>query len=261
MQLDDNGFIVTEYVCIPDENSVEQIKNMWKLGKIDVVNVKAKPYNIKDKSLTNITKYLFYIELENSYNESMKKSFRLLQNFDLKNNEFDNPNVYLGDVNYPENSYNAIKGDKERSYIYHVLIDTRCPNFERAMVRIRESVFYINEYVYGDMDSNKIVVLLNSTSKKRVELCVEGRFDELFKEKEYYPLVKRPHILLTYFDISLNELKYYFTKESKVLVGLTKLEIPLCEADRLIKEFNIDDEQTKRFLYQKHGYPQADILN
>ena len=181
MQLDDNGYVVEDYIHIPEENSVEQIKNLWKIGKIDTVNVKAKPYNIKDKSLTNITKYLFYIELENSYNESLKKAFRQLQNFDLVNNEYDNPNVYLGDVNHPENSYNAIKNDKDKSYIYHVVLDTRCPNFEKAITRIRESVFYINEYIYKDLETDKVVVLITSISKKRIELCVEGMFEQLFK--------------------------------------------------------------------------------
>lgn len=252
-----NELVVTDYLNIDKIYNVRNLQVYYLQGRIKKLTPK---YNIKDRSLTHLTKYLFYIQLENYYDENCKKAFELLQNMDIRNTSYENPNVYIDDVNNTSYDYKEVIKDPNKSFVFHVLIDVNAPQFGNAIELLRKSSFYLNDYVYKSLSTNKIVVQLYCPSRQRVLYYLRGEYDKLFKERNYENLTNSFDILTSYFNVDLLNEDYKFTKESAVLLGLVKESINPGEAEKIIKEFNIDDEKTIKFLYEKHGYCEAEVL-
>lgn len=216
-------------------------------------------YCIEDKNITNLAKYLFYIELEMYYDLHLKKGMYALQNLNPHKYKYENPNIFIGDSNRADYNYETSR-DGDEPYLYHVLVDTNCEFFEKAMNNIRKSSFYKDEYIYKDLSTGKIVVRIYAFSKERINKCVRGDYSDLFKESNYKAL-KNPNIFYTYFNINFNTKRVTFKKESAILVGAVKNKRESTEADRLIESLGIDDDDIKTLLYNRHGHPKAELLN
>ena len=79
------------------------------------------------------------------------------------------------------------------------------------------------------------------------------KFANLFLEGNRAILTCREATAVTYFDVDTQNAKLVFKRESAVLFGVESLDVINGEAERIIKEFNIDCQKTIDFLYDKHG--------
>ena len=249
-----------EIVFIPEENSVQSIKTKYSLGKLPMKTYLERRYNITEKGLNQTTVYLFYVEAEMYYDKFMLDALYLLQRGNSATPKFSLPQIYLEDENKEDYSHEDVIKNKDKPYLYHVMIDMACPNFEKAIALMRKSPFYVNDYFHIDLTTEKVVVQIIAISKNRINLFNEGKFSQLFSENDYSPLTVKPYTLLTYFNTNLVTGKYYFNDFSAVLVGLKKEKRPACQADVIIEQLGIDDKSVIKLLYERHGFPQVDKI-
>lgn len=215
-------------------------------------------FDVSSDEMTNIGKYVFFIELHMYYDQELIGGILMLSpSFKGAGDEI---NVFLGDVDREDYDVKKIQKDKSLQYEYHLLIDTNVTYFEKGMKRVRKSPFYVGEYIYKDISTDKIVVIIKSMCRKHIDLCIEGKFSEIFSENNYEALTCRLSIVTNYFDLDFKNKTYYFTNESAVLCGLKKVDFPSSEADRIIKEFRIDCPKTIAVLHERYGYPEPEIL-
>jgi hypothetical protein len=254
MEINYKNLNVLDYVSIDKRNKPESIIKSYNSAKKIIGPV----YNITDEGLTNLTKYCFYIELEIFGDENLIQGFRMLQTFD--NDKCENPNVFIADIDRNDYCLKEIENDVNKPYIYHVLIDTNNPNYAKAMTKIRKSWLFKGEYIYQDVSTEKIVVLLHACSKKRIEQCRMQNFSELFSERNSEILTSRDALAVTYFEVDTINVEYRFTEASAVLAGIITPNVISCEAERLIEELGIDCPKTIALLYERHGYPDHEIL-
>ena len=250
---------IAEYLNVPENLNPKSVNISYLEKKIRSIQPK---YNIGDGTLTRLTRYVFYIELEMYYNDSLREAFKMLQNFFFdKKATWKNPNVFIGDKNRTDYSYHEVSKDIDKDYVYHVLIDTSCPRFEKAIAMIRRSKFYLDDYIYKDLDSNKIVVRLRSICKSHINKCIRGEFSKIFEEKEYAPLTRNIDIFLSYFKPDLSQNVYKFTEESAVLLGVYIPDIPMSEAEYWIIRLGLDTDDLKEEVYKKHGNGVPELLD
>ena len=247
MEINYETLNVLEYGDINKSNTAEEIIKRYNSRKKLITPV----YNIRQEGLTNLTKYLFYPELELFTDENLISGFRLLQEFD--NDEYENPNVFIGDANRTDYNHLEIANNPEKSFTYHVLIDVNATNFEKAMTKIRKSAFYKGEYIYQSIATDKIVVLIYSVCKEFVLRCSKGDINNLFLEGNRIVLSAREGIVVTYFKVDQINKRLVFTEESAALFSVIKPELKLGEADALIESLKIDCPKTIAILYERHG--------
>lgn len=215
-------------------------------------------FDISNEEMTNIGKYVFFVELHMYYDQELIEGVLMLSpSYKGAGEEI---NVFLGDVDRDDYDVKKIQKDKSLQYEYHLLIDTNVTYFEKGMKRLRKSPFYIGEYIYKDVSTDKIVVIIRSMCRKHIDLCIAGKFSEIFSENDYEALTCRLSIVTNYFELDFKNKTYHFTDESAVLCGLKKVDFPTSEADRIIKEFKIDCPKTIAVLHERHGYAEPEIL-
>ncbi len=237
---------VNEYVSVPDKYSYDNIAHMYYTGKIPKLSAY---YNVNEHYMTRTSRYLFYVELELYYDEFLKRAIRNLQT-NTKIENYEAPNAYLDDDNNNYDFERAFTGNGE-SYIYHIKIDARHDNFEESIKLIRRSPFYISDYVHS-IDPAVTVVQLKTICRDRINKFLQNRYSELYQEREYEALTHNPFILLSYFDANSRHKMYEFTDSSAVLLGLAIDFAGESEAERIIKDLNIDDEDTKKVIRERH---------
>ena len=252
MEINYKNLEISDYIKINTQYQAEHL--------FDKRNEKQlyKMFDISSDEMTNIGKYVFFIELHLYYDQDLIGGILGLS--PSYKGAGDEINVFLGDVNRDDYDVKKIQKDSSLQYEYHLLIDTNVTYFEKAMKKIRKSPFYIGEYIYKDISTEKIVLIIRSMCRKHIDLCIAGKFSEIFSENNYETLTSRLSIVTNYFDLDFKNKTYHFTNESAVLCGLKKLDFPTTEADRIIKEFRIDCPKTIAVLYERHGYGEPEIL-
>lgn len=256
MEINYRNVEVLDYINIDERGSATSLIKSYNSLRKEVSPV----YNITDDELTNLTKYVFYIELELFGDSNIIEAFRMLQKFDKDCVKYDNPNVFIGDVDREDYDLDKIQSTDDMAYQYHVLIDTNSRNYKVAMSKIRKSWLYVGEYIHRDISTEKIVVILHSFCKSRIELCKLNHFDKLYPEGNCEVLTTRLAIAATYFTVDYENVALRFTEASAVLAGVIMPNVVPCEAERLINELGIDCPKTIRLLYERHGYPDHEIL-
>lgn len=255
MEINYKTLNVLDYVNIDKRNKPESVIKSYNSARKLIKPV----YNITDEELTNLTKYCFYIELEIFGDESLIQGFRMLQKFD-DNVGYDSPNVFIDDVDHEDYDLKDIEFNINKPYLYHVLIDTNCPNYTKAMNKIRKSWLFKGEYIYQDISTEKVVILIHACSKKRIEQCRMLDFAGLFPERNSEILTSREALAVTYFEVDTHNVEYRFTEASAVMAGIIMPNVVPCEAERLINELGIDCPKTIALLYERHGYPDHEVL-
>lgn len=217
-----------------------------------------KAYDIDSGEMTNIGKYVFFIELYLYYDENLVNALLRLSPAPFDNSE--EINVYLGDVSRTDYNVKEVQKDSSLNYEYHLLIDVNSKHFERGMKEVRQSPFYIGEYIYKDISTDKIVVLIRSMCRRHIDLCIQGKFSEIFSENNYEILTSRLRLVTMYFDLDFRDKKYYFNDVSAVLCGVKILPAPENKASELIARLGIDCQKTIDVLYERYGYSEPEVL-
>lgn len=188
-----------------------------------------------DDTMTKLARYMFFIEIALYYGIPQEQAFENLQ--PRMGETFDPIQVYLTDTSGTDYDLK-----KDKTPMYHVLIDTRCPRFTKSLEDIKESYWYVDCYQCQDVDSNKAIIRLNVSIKKRIKLLMKSKYSEMYKADELQKvfnmkesLIKRYSHIDVNGDLQLSDSIHVLLKSKNMY-------------EKLIEVYGIKDEKTKNIM-------------
>lgn len=206
-------------------------------------------HNIDCSNYTRLMRYLFFTELNCFYPDKIVAAFfKLRRTVVEKENKVDFviPNAYFEDSNRTDYTCSL-----DNSYFYYfITIDKRCPRFNQAWEIIKDMETLVEYYDKGTLR----ILVVNTFNTSRFRKMVKGDFATLYSESKYLSLTANWKQIVTYWTEFYWDDKSFeieMTETVKELTGYSSVG-NVNKAEHLIKEFNIDCDETKKLLRERH---------
>lgn len=205
-----------------------------------------------DSSITKTYKYMFGIELSLYTMTNVEKAFERLNPYFL-NETWDKINVYLDDLNSLDYSLEEQKNSDQPTYVYHIKVDTRNPEFSNILDIIKTSSSYIDCYQCKDVDCNYAIIRYKINVNRRIEHLLNSKYSSMYTKEELESIKTNQYVKNRYGKLENNEFKF-----SEPIMVLCRDEEAL---NNICDKLGITDEKTISIMKQNEYDSKINLNN
>lgn len=187
-------------------------------------------------TVTKTYKYMFGIELSLYNMTNVEKAFERLEPYYI-NELWDKINVYLDDKATTDYNLEEQLSSDQPTYIYHIKVDTRVPEFASTLDIIKTSSNYVDCYQCKDADCHNAIIRLKVNVPRRIKHLLNSKYSMMYKKEELESIKKNHYIINRYSKLDKNN-EYKFNEPILVLTRDEEALNTICD------KLGITDEKT-----------------